>query len=390
MPSDVLTKLKSDTGFKREYRVASLFGAGSGLPATLAMMDAVLQKGLETDAVNPIPTWISYVAIDGVSAGALVTAFLTHVNILNPVEVQHELRFIRNLSAIALQNNAFDLTKRMWAIFCPTTNASMANFDSFTAWLCKQLMERRATVLENHARDREKGIPVAYPLCRVQYTDLLTGTCQKVSYREGAHGMGQSIETFFEASCASSAIPLVFECQAIGYKGAISKAAVDGGVISMGMFPNSALLSMIAVKVAGGDMFCANAKRVEDSALQEGELKMLGGRLNLSMSSVIPRVWRTLITTSCNNSISNTEDAWRKMFRGPNQCRVFRHDGTREGECKPPLEAFKARIFCEMYDIAYAATLKQVNSERNRSLDFDLPPIHQQRHVAVAAGRVAF
>ena len=118
MPSDVLMKLKSDTGFKREYRVASLFGAGSGLPATLAMMDAVLQKGLETDAVNPIPTWISYVAIDGVSAGALVTAFLTHVNILNPVEVQHELRFIRNLSAIALQNNAFDLTKRMWAIFC--------------------------------------------------------------------------------------------------------------------------------------------------------------------------------------------------------------------------------------------------------------------------------
>jgi len=60
-----------------KYAVASLFGAGSGIAATLGMMKA----RLETD-----PS-ICYSILNGVSAGALIVAWLSHCNMADSKEV---------------------------------------------------------------------------------------------------------------------------------------------------------------------------------------------------------------------------------------------------------------------------------------------------------------
>ena len=55
----------------REYRFASLFGAGSGLPATLGMIHAAITNSLKHED----NVWLTYLSFDGVSAGALVRTF---------------------------------------------------------------------------------------------------------------------------------------------------------------------------------------------------------------------------------------------------------------------------------------------------------------------------
>ena len=71
---------------------------------------------------------------------------------------------------------------------------------------------RRKEVLRGHKTHIANGIPVQYPIIRIQYACLERGA-MKLSYREGFHGMGVSYPDIESGACASAAIPIVFESQ---------------------------------------------------------------------------------------------------------------------------------------------------------------------------------
>jgi len=105
-------------GAPREYRVASLFGAGSGLPATLGMLAGAVEAKLKQRGGTK---WLTYLSIDGVSAGALIAVWLSHVNILNPYELLDEIEFLMQTGEIALAVQKWSFRKRPWALMCPGT-----------------------------------------------------------------------------------------------------------------------------------------------------------------------------------------------------------------------------------------------------------------------------
>ena len=113
---------------------------------------------------------------------------------------------------MALAVRKWSFKKRPWALMCPGSHASIADYDTFVEWLCTTMRARRREVMRGHKTRMAQGIPVQYPLVRVQYACLERGA-MKVSYREGFHGMGVSYPDLESAACASAAIPIVFESQ---------------------------------------------------------------------------------------------------------------------------------------------------------------------------------
>ena len=81
---DISTRLQNPYT-RRSYRVLSIFGAGAGLPAALGLLAGIYDASIESGE------WVTYACVDGVSAGALIAAFIAHTNVLNPYEISYEI-----------------------------------------------------------------------------------------------------------------------------------------------------------------------------------------------------------------------------------------------------------------------------------------------------------
>ena len=295
-----LSKATEERGWSRcEYRVLSLFGAGSGLPACLGMLKALVDHAIKDS------TQLQYLAWDGVSAGALIVCWMSHCNIADPREVSAEIDYLVDMSRLALREGIISFPRHSWALLCPASYTSVCDFDSFCEWMGRQMSERRKIVLAQHrerrlqAQDHGKRYQLRYPLCRAQYYDCVNNTRHIVSYCEG--GVGVSWNTFKESCFASAAIPWVFQAQQVGYvnksqniKG-LTQMGEDGCLAGMGVVPNPRFLDLLGVdvrsQISGGDILCANPPEYVPHPLAPHEIIAARKRSVPSLKAAMPRLW---------------------------------------------------------------------------------------------------
>jgi hypothetical protein len=146
------------------------------------------------------------------------------------------------------------------------------------------------------------------------------------------------------------------------------------------MMPNEELPMLFErhVKISGGDICCANSEGMEGCGIDSRQLIASGNRSKLPLSDVLPRVWKLLVETGCNQSIKYTQMSWTRMFASSRsqRVRVFRTDGCPPGESKPQLHSMGAHEFRAMYEYA-----KKWAMERSKQPGFD-------RYSASSAGRL--
>ena len=338
----MLNKETEERQWKRcEYRVLSLFGAGSGLPACLGML-----KGLVAHAIKE-STQLQYLAWDGVSAGALIVCWMSHCNIADPREVATEIDYVVDMSHLALREGIISFPRHAWGLLCPAAYASVCDFDTFCEWMGRQMSVRRKLVIAQHrerrlqAQDHGKHYQLRYPLCRAQYYDCVNNTRHIVSYCES--GVGVNWNTFKESCFASAAIPWVFQAQQVGYvnksqdsKG-LTQMGYDGCLAGMGVVPNPRFLELLSrdvcQQISGGDILCANPPEYVPHPLSRNEMLAARKRYVPSMDAAMPRLWAAYskvrfdtrhVLRACNpayrigamNPSTSPETAGRPCFLG--------------------------------------------------------------------------
>lgn len=359
---DISTRLQNPYT-RRSYRVLSIFGAGAGLPAALGKTKtkscnrrlliwfAGLLAGIY-DASIESGEWITYACIDGVSAGALITAFIAHTNMLNPYEIVQEIEWLMDQAQIALRTRVFQLTPSFSNMMFRNHHASICNYDDLTKWMGKLIEQRRKHVLQRHAQLQAevRQLKVEYPIVRIQYCDLESQSVSKLTYQEGLNGVGVCFRDLLSGAFASAAIPLAFEAQGVGWKGLLSRAGVDGCVAGMGMRPQPDLLKLFkpGMRPMGGDMLVANSTRIntgftEDQFTQHERKKL---NMNTAITSSISAIVKQL----CTISITDTKQDWERMFRDQQTpCRIFSHSGMANDEVQPSLDKLTAENFYDMF-----------------------------------------
>jgi hypothetical protein len=306
-----------------ERRVATIFAAGAGLPAILGLMHGVILKELQRGI------HLQYVELSGVSAGALVTAFLSYVDILDPFEMLEELSHLMKISVAFLTTQPKPFSKHFCRLLCWHSYSSIAEWDKFVEFLSTSVNRRRQEVLEKHRKKRERGQRVQYALCRVTFTDgdRINGPITMYFNQGGCYG-GTTWDVFFRACIASAAIPVLFPAQRIGN---ISRRAMDGALSTYCCPTNTELKHMLQPEFqpVGGDAFCANASEVHRHTADNIPPGM-------DMAKIAAVSWAVWVINRCNADIDHLRSEWKHVYSGhPRPCRIWRCNGTLPSENKP-------------------------------------------------------
>lgn len=155
------------------------------------------------DASIESGTWITYASIDGVSAGALIAAFLAHCNLLNPHEILNEIEWLMAQAQLALRTQVFQLTPSFSNMMFRNHHASVCCYDDLTKWMGELIKERRRYILQRHAQLQAevRQLKVEYPVVRIQYCDLETQRVSKLTYQEGLFGQGVCFNDLLSGRC---------------------------------------------------------------------------------------------------------------------------------------------------------------------------------------------
>lgn len=356
---DISTRLQNPYT-RRSYRVLSIFGAGAGLPAALGLLAGIYDASIESGE------WVTYACVDGVSAGALIAAFIAHTNVLNPYEILYEIEWLMNQAQLALRSKVFQLTPSFSNMMFRNHHSSICEYDSLTMWMGALIEKRRKHILQRHAQLQAEvhQLKIEYPIVRIQYCDLETQRVSKLTYQEGLFGQGVCFNDLLSGAFASAAIPLAFEAQGVGWKGLLSRAGVDGCVAGMGMRPQPGLLDLFKseCKPQGGDMLVANSTRVSTGFTDDQFTQ--ANRKKLNMNTAITSSISAIVKQLCTISITDTKADWYQMFQNKEAtpCRIFSHSGMPSDEVQPSLDNLTAENFYDMFYHARRYARKQARS----------------------------
>lgn len=342
------------SSMKREYRFATLFGAGSGLSAMLGMMYAAIEESVESGG-----GYLTYLAFDGVSAGALICMFLAHVNVLDPYEMMNEIKYIMNLGDRGLKTGAFNLWRKPWVFFCAEYFSSVINFDKFFSWLSKEILTRRQKVMEYHKRHNVKcTYAFIRVMCSTEYGP------QIMCHRSGDDGAGFDFHETLTAAINSARIPLLAPGGALGANGLLSKGAFDGGITAMAVPPHHRMIEMLASdrphELLGVDAYCANSKTLLHKEWRDEDYITGPKRKKLTVDATLAFFMDYMIWNGCNESITKIEDTWNRMISFTTQrrypvVRIFRNAGTgfnKDGTevAKPNMSHMDSDEYIQLYE----------------------------------------
>lgn len=252
----------------------------------------------------------------------------------------------------ALRTNILQIRPNWWNMLFRTHHASICQYDALTLWMSTLIKHRRKEILQRHAKlqAEDRSLQIQYPIVRIQFCDLERGCVSKLTYQEGLFGQGVCFEDLLDGAFASAAIPLAFEAQAVGWRGLISRAGVDGCVAGMGMRPNNKMVDLFkdAYKPNGGDMIVANSTDITSEFTPLDFTQQ--NRLKVHMHKAISASISAIIKQLCVISITDTRADWISMFpRAKVPYRIFNHNGMSSEHLQPNLNELTAGVCIVLY-----------------------------------------